>query len=828
MKDPGPISVGPVSSSPGFLSSEPTPPLPIPHTYRLGPGTQAPGPFPSRISHLAFCILYLASCIPAIAQPAPEAVIVTVVLNQESKGEFVVYMTPEGDFLVRVEDLEAMGVRVPPGPVTEIEGQAYRSLRSIAGVSFEFDEKTLTLRVTVPPALLPPQVFDFRPPRPPNVYYPRDSALFVNYDVTYGVGTGLQFQSLNGSGQVGLRIRDVLFFSDFSYLRTPTFQRWVRLTSQVIYDGRSSLNRLVIGDFSASSGELGGTLPLGGVSFARVYSINPYLIRFPTWSFVGAADLRSTVRVSIDGQPVRTVEVAPGTFELRNLSYYGGFHELEVVVRDALGRERRFRETFYFTDALLGRGKQEFSYSAGFIREAFGAESWRYRDLAVLAFHRVGLTDGVTVGLRAEGLVHEFYNGGPLWAVRVGPLGVLSGSAAYSVRTQGDRRPGWAASVQYFYQTRPFVVGGFFRYFSRDYESLQTRRLPERPRQELGFTASWGSSVVGFLSAGGTWVRRWMGPDRQVWTATYNRTLLRRLNLIVNFQRVREQRTFWQVLGTLNLYLGPRVTVTGRYERGSAETGQGIQVQNIPPVGEGLGFRAAAQRTETGGGVLYAGEAFVQWNARYGTYRGFLQGFWGDLGRQYTLQLSAAGSLVYVGGTLAWGRPIVDSFGVVQVGDLAGVRVYVNNQEIGRTGRSGKLLVPLLSSYLDNQISINDKDIPLNYRVGEVVRFVSPPLRSGSLIRFDVRPFQAVTGVLKVRYDGQVEPVEFREVRMTGEGLQLVIPTGKGGEFYVEDVRPGSYRLSFEHRGRTCIMDVVLPRSSEIIVDLGEVVCEVR
>ncbi len=783
--------------------------------------------FASRILCLA-SILHLVACVLAIAQSSLEAVIVTVVLNQEPKGEFVVYMTPDSDFLVRVEDLRAMGVRVPSGPVTDVEGQAYRSLRSIPGVTFGFDERTLTLDVTVSPALLPAQVFDFRPPRPPKVDYPRDSGAFLNYDVTYGVGKGFQFQSLVGAGQVGLRIRDVLFFSDFSYLRMPTLQRWVRLTSQVVYDDRASLNRLVVGDFLATSGELGGTVPLGGIGFARVYSIDPYLIRFPTWSFVGAADLRSTVRVYIDGQLVRTVEVAPGVFEFRNLTYYGGFHTLEVVVRDALGRERRFREAFYFTDALLGRGKQEFSYGAGFLREALGSESWRYRDPAVLAFHRVGLTDGVTVGLRAEGLVNEFYNGGPLFAVRVGPLGILSGSAAYSVRTRGDRAGGWAAGVQYLYQTRPFVLGGFLRYFSRDYASLQNRFLPERPRQELGFNASWGSSVVGFLSVGGTWVRRWTGPDRQAWTATYNRTLLRRLNVIVNFQWVREQRTFWQVLGTLNLYLGPRLTVTGRYERGSAGTGQSVQVQNITPVGEGLGFRAAARRTETGGSVVYAGEAFLQWNTPYGTYRGFFQGFGGDLGTDYTLQLSVAGSLAYVGGVLAWGRPIIDSFGVVQVGDLAGVRVYVNNQEIGRTGRSGRILIPVLSSYLDNQVAIDDRDIPLNYRVGEVVRFVSPPLRSGSLIRFDVRPFQAVVGVLKVRSAGQTEAVEFREVQMTGPGGERVLATGKGGEFYVEDVRPGTYRLSLEHRGRTCIMDVVIPKSSEVIVDLGEVVCEVR
>ena len=105
------------------------------------------------------------------------------------------------------------------------------------------------------------------------------------------------------------------------------------------------------------------------------------------------------------------------------------------------------------------------------------------------------------------------------------------------------------------------------------------------------------------------------------------------------------------------------------------------------------------------------------------------------------------GGLTFVKDSLNFSRPLQDSFALAKVGDLIGVRVYLNNQEIGRTGNSGKVLIPDLGSYYENQISINDKDIPIEYTLAEVMKYVSPPFRSGSYVEVGATKVQDFKGI---------------------------------------------------------------------------------
>jgi outer membrane usher protein FimD/PapC len=103
---------------------------------------------------------------------------------------------------------------------------------------------------------------------------------------------------------------------------------------------------------------------------------------------------------------------------------------------------------------------------------------------------------------------------------------------------------------------------------------------------------------------------------------------------------------------------------------------------------------------------------------------------------------------------------------------------------------------------------------------------VSPPLRSGSVIRFEARKYRAVTGKLGVRLGGKIRPVEYHEIRTMVSGKELSFPTGKGGEFYLENLPPGTYEAAFGFEGRKCAVALKIPDSEETIVDLGEIDCE--
>ena len=84
-------------------------------------------------------------------------------------------------------------------------------------------------------------------------------------------------------------------------------------------------------------------------------------------------------------------------------------------------------------------------------------------------------------------------------------------------------------------------------------------------------------------------------------------------------------------------------------------------------------------------------------------------------------------------------RQIRDAFAVVNVGDFEGVRVYSENQEIGRTNKNGQLFVPGLRPYLRNNLRIEIEDLPLNAKVGNVATQAAPYYRSGVVVNFNVQ-----------------------------------------------------------------------------------------
>lgn len=206
-----------------------------------------------------------------------------------------------------------------------------------------------------------------------------------------------------------------------------------------------------------------------------------------------------------------------------------------------------------------------------------------------------------------------------------------------------------------------------------------------------------------------------------------------------------------------------------------------------------------------------------------------------DLGRNRNQQgevfddyrVSVAGGIGLVGGTLAFGRPITGSFGVVKVADLSGVGVLLNGQPIGKTDSQGKAFIPTLSPYLDNRVSIAAETVPIDYSIKEVSRKTSPSLRSGVLIEFAVSKLQAVTGRLKAQHKEGFKSVEFEEIRLPSiEGQKRSgFQTGRGGEFYIENLGPGTYPATVMMEGKPCPFDLVVPQSAETFVELGDVVC---
>lgn len=637
-----------------------------------------------------------------------------MIVNEVDKGEVMVLVRGT-DVLMGAADLEQAGVRGAQGGRREVhDGQAWVSLASLAPtVTYRLDENRLALLLRAAPELLgTTTVLDLQPGAPPGLTFRSDPAAFLNY----GAST-VNLDRFTAAAELGVSMGGGLFLITVTRNENGDVVRG--LTSLTI-DDRERLLRWIVGDYSANAGGLGGSVILGGLSFAREFSINPYLVTFPTVGLAGTVSTPSTADIFVNGHLVRSEALAPGSFELRNLPVYAGAGTARVIVRDAFGREQELVSPYYFTIAILAHGVHEFSYNLGFRRDDVAADSGDYHRLSFLARHRYGVTDRLTVGGRLEADPNLVSGGGSLTA-RL-PLGEIELAAAGS---QKDDRSGGAASLGYSYVGRPLSLGGVLRAQSDHYATLSLPARADRATLEaqafVGVQLGPRANVTAQYSYADF---RDRGVEERVALLASIR-LTDRANLFLSGAHSRS-RLFGETnegFAGVSYFLGAATTASASWEQHGRQGLGTVEVQKSLPVGTGFGYRVRGVANED----VQQGLANVQYQGPWGRYEADYE----NTNGHDVVSASVAGGIMAIGGSVSATRPIYDSFGLIRVPGLADVRGYVNNQEIGVTDPRGDLPVPNLLAYYGNRIAIADTDVPLTHSVAATERTVSPGLRGG-------------------------------------------------------------------------------------------------
>lgn len=782
----------------------------------------------------------------------PEPLVVRATLNTVDKGEFFVARLG-GDFLLRASDLRALGLTLPAGlPEISLQGEAHVSLRSVAGLTFSFDPTSVGLALTADPALLPTQsLVDFQPRRALG-RIPQETSLFFNYALTGSGGAGTSGSPLDFSSELGWRRGDLLFQSDTSTTeRADGTRRLVRLQTSLTHDDRDDLRRTVIGDFFTPAREFSNGVNLGGLSISRRYGLNPYFLQYPLQNVSGNVALPSDLEVYVDGQRVRSERLSPGAFELRDILASAGSRSVQLVLRDALGREQRLDYSFYVSDQPLSQGLHEYSYNVGALRRDFGQASNQYGPAAFSMFHRYGVNDMLTVGLRADG-GQGLVNAGPLATLKLGSAGVL-GMAFAASSVAGLK--GTAATMNYAYQSRRWSVGASLRRDSANYAELGDPNLLSNRRFEGSVTGSYSLSQGSSLSLSHASLltrsprldtaerqSRALRPlaldNRRVTALNYSLPVASgRASLSVSLSHVKEKNRLTgnssrnEFFAILSLFFDQGRSATLGLRAQPGQHTATAEYSRLQPIGEGLGYTLQAQRTQAAARG-FESRANVQYNAPAAILRADLRHSRSGGAAANDYRATVAGSLASVGGSWALGRPVNEGYGIVQVGQgqgagfsgLAGVGVEVNGQPIGKTDARGQVFVPTLGAYVDNAVTIDTTGLPIDFAVATLRQQVSPSDRGGALIRFDAVRLQAFTGVLQVRRGGELVPLELAQVRLNAPGAGDFL-TGRRGEFYLENMPPGRYAARTRADGEACRFELVIPESTESFVELGTLVC---
>jgi outer membrane usher protein FimD/PapC len=790
---------------------------------------------------------------------------VSFIVNTQPKGDFFLEMDDQQNLYVSVQDADTLKLQYPGDKIIILRGdEPFVPLSALLDVTWTFDEKKLTVSVigkTTESGKTATDLFALRAAAK-NIYFPRETSAFVNYGLNYNYASHGGFQSFSVSNKVGFHTGDVFWVSDSLYTKTDTEDSWVRLQSNATYERREDLQWLVLGDQYANSGELGSTLNMGGVGFSKVYRLDPYFITQPVMDLSGSVIFPTEAEIYLDGVLIKKEQISPGLFELKNLYSYTGSHNVEVLLKDPFGNVQKISYLAYFSSQMLRKGLHEYSYNVGWLREFYGAKSNEYGDAAFSLFHRYGVTNNFNVGIRAEG-TEGLYNGGLQMSFAIPRFGFLSASASGS--SMEGNVLGGAFSLQHALQSGKWNTNLLLRAFTRDYATVGARPAADSKQFEVNAGIGFILDPIGSFSVNYSASSTFQGIDTKVFSVNYSRSLYKSISLFFtgSATKTTDADTNYSCFAGLNFSLTDKIRASAQASGGSGDVNsETLQIQQDQPVGEGLGYRASLNRSESPANIVTSLNPHIQYNARYGILSAdavIQDAQRGNTAETYNVSL--AGSLVYVGGFFGVSRPVNDSFGVVAFNQsVPGAAVLNNGQDIGKTGRFSTMVIPTLTAYGQNKVMLDTKNIPMDYSVTDVNKTLSPSVWSGSCIYFDVQQVRALTGVLFVQKEGRKVPLEYVEVTLKVGEKKITFPTGRGGEFYVENllalepekgseaasppldkqscrvikqiiqaggnvIAPGTYDAFVDSEEGRCEFSLTFPKNGETITEVGEILC---
>lgn len=738
---------------------------------------------------------------PLLAAEFGEPVLLGVRINGAEVDEAAwLLRLPDGSLAASADNLRAWRLIVPAERGVAVGERLYFQLGAIDGLDYRVDPASQTLLLSVPPDAFEPTRIALSAARASRTSS-GPAGGFLNYDLlaqqTDGRSSGGGLFEIGAFNRWGSGNLTALWNST-----RP--QPLLRLDTRWNIDFPERMQSLRLGDSISGGGSWGRAFRFGGLQWASNFSTQPAFVPFALPTIRGAAVLPSSVDVYIDNAQRLHSDVPAGPFDLANVPVITGQGEMQLAIRDQLGRQQIIRQSYYVSQALLKPGLRDFSYEIGRIREDYGIASGHYGRPVLIANDRMGVTPEFTRELRLEWLGgQQTVGAGGAWLIP--RVGTGSLNAALS---RGPDGYGWQLGLGVERQARDLSFGLRASYAARDFAQI-ANLAGATPR--LTLQANLGLPV-GASSLGLAYLYRttWEGEQTRLLSASYSLRVGRNSQLGLLALRTFGAESLTTLGLVLTMAFDERTSASADFTAAGGGTQGNLQLQRSLPAGEGIGYRLLA-----GQGEVDRLSAGLAWQTPHAT----LSAEAGNTGGIPAYRAGLSGGVAVAGGGVFFSRRIDDSFAVVKVGDYAGVRVTRDNQEVGRTDADGLILVTRLRAYQDNPIGIEQADLPIDAEIDTLLLKLAPALRSGVVAVFPVRRGHSASFRL-VDEAGRVLPPGTR-LYIAGQAREFSL--GYDGLGFVTGLVARN-RLQVDGAA-ACVAEIALPEAGEALADLGTVIC---
>ena len=747
-----------------------------------------------------------------------------VVINGQATNLIGAFqMGPNSDLSAQRSELRELGLDAPGD-----DPAAYVKLAELSGVTYTYDESTQKVEIQAPDSVRVVHNYDARNTDQKPMTGTSDFGMVVNYDIyASGLSEDVVRRAFDFSG-VNLTLDSRIFgpmgtFSQSAILGSTTLRDVdaLRLDTTWNYSDQESQITYRAGDVISGGLAWTRSIRLGGAQMQRDFALRPDLVTIPLPKFSGSAALPSTVDVYVNNLKAYSQQVESGPFEISNLPVVNSTGAARIVLNDAAGRQTTSELPFYVSPRLLREGLLDFSAEVGFPRYLYGLESWKYDSkFAASASLKYGLTDDITLEAHSE-FSQDLANAGVGLSFRTGDFGVASLAVA------GSYTDGNAGALVYAAYDTEFLDGiGLHLSTQRtfgDYDDLaSTTGITEAglTNDSLGLGTTRYAQLISLrppkaidtaslsvpirfdnssLSLSYVHVDYELENDSHIIGLSYSRPLWDGASAYVSAFADLGDTSGSGVFAGVSIPLGGSSSaIVGVASNGDNVSPSVSASKSLDSTPGSYGWRVDV--TE---GDIAQNSAAVAVRTEYARVEAGVR----NRGKGVDGTLDISGAIAAIGGDVFATNRIDDAFAVVDTG-YADTQVLYENRPAGRTGSSGKLLVPGLRAYQKNLIAVDPLTLPMNVELPNTAQIVAPANRAG--VSVNMRAKDASRSGLVVLTDAKGEflaPGTAGTVTETGEAFVV----GYDGQAYIAELKSentlvvaadqGSCSASYSYRG---------------------------
>ena len=594
---------------------------------------------------------------------------------------------------------------------------------------------------------------------------------------------------------------------------------WYRRGTRAVVDLPDDEIRLRAGDLFLDRSGFQNAEDVAGVSVSRLYNeLAPGRNVRPTGRRSLRIDRPSDVEIFVNNRPMRRLRLQPGTYDIQDFTFFSGDNSIRIVVEDDTGRREVIDYSLFFSRDLLEPGLDEFALFGG-IEAPLSENEPDYRRGKPIAsgFYRRGLNETLTAGINAQGDRSTRMVGlSGIWATPVGSFDAdVAGSerdgegfgtalalqwellnfdlgppGQNSLRTAIEARSSKFAAIssdEAGITSNPFIVDTTLSY-SRELgpstsASISTRYGLARGDNgdsygaDLTLSQQFGSewllsTTVGYnhSGSGASSDRGFLGDGVSAFVSlSYSIDLRSRARATYDTRDNRTNLSYSRYGGQSN----NSYSVDAQLERTNEDASLSGNVTYYGNRGE-IGLAHIANATNLDGDTL-----------------------------ENRSSLRPAFSLAYAGGRVAMGRPILNSFALVDAAaNLENRTVTVGPSKEEEEARSDWLMPATvwdLSPYSPRRLNFDVDKLPVGYDLGAGAFELNPPYKSGyDLTVGSTYNVTAVGTLLDARGEAVALSVGEADDLSGGGKRSISVFTNRAGRFVAQGVGPGRWRLRMD------------------------------